>query len=70
VIVGVGELETRAFHEQSRAFAGRLERDGWQAQLLVQPEVDHFGIVLGMGEEHSPVVQALARQMGLDAAPT
>jgi arylformamidase len=69
VIVAVGELETRAFHEQSRAFAARLERDGWQCQLLVQPAVDHFGIILSMGERRSPVVQALARQMGLDAAP-
>jgi arylformamidase len=70
VIVAVGELETRAFHEQSRAFAARLERDGWQCQLLVQPAVDHFGIILSMGEAHSPVVQAMARQMGLNGAPT
>jgi hypothetical protein len=70
VIVAVGELETRAFHEQSRAFATRLARDGWQSQLLVQPEVDHFAIILRMGEARSPVVQAVARQMGLDAAPT
>jgi arylformamidase len=70
VIVAVGELETRAFHEQSRAFATRLARDGWQSQSLVQPEVDHFAIILRMGEARSPVVQAVARQMGLDAAPT
>jgi arylformamidase len=70
VIVAVGELETRAFHEQSRAFAARLERDGWQCQLLVQPAVDHFGIILSMGDAHSPVVQAMARQMGLIGAPT
>ena len=70
VIVAVGELETRAFHEQSRAFAARLERDGWQSQLLVQPEVDHFAIILSMGDAHSPIVQALARQMRLGAAPT
>ena len=50
VIVAVGELETRAFHEQSRAFAARLERDGWPSELLVQPEVDHFGIILSMGD--------------------
>jgi arylformamidase len=70
LIVAVGELETRAFHEQSRAFAERLERDGWQCQLLVQPAVDHFGIILSMGDAHSPVVQAMARQMGLNGAPT
>jgi arylformamidase len=70
VIVALGELETRAFHEQSMAFAARLERDGWQSQLLVQPEVDHFAIILSMGDAHSPIVQALARQMGLNATPT
>ena len=70
VIVAVGELETRAFHEQSRAFAARLEREGWTSQLLVQPKVDHFAIILSMGDAHSPIVQALARQMGLGATPT
>jgi arylformamidase len=69
-IVAVGELETRAFFEQSSAFAARLEREGRTSELLVQPKVDHFGIILSMGDADSPVVQALARQMGLDAAPT
>ena len=70
VIVAVGALETRAFLEQSRAYAARLEREGWTSELLVQPKVDHFGIILSMGDADSPVVQALARQVGLDAAPT
>jgi len=70
VIVAVGELETKAFHEQSRAFAARLERDGWPSQLLVQPDVDHFGIVMSMAEADAPLVQTLARQMGLVARPT
>jgi arylformamidase len=70
VTVAVGELETQAFHEQSRAFAARLERDGRQCQLLVQPEVDHFGIVMSMAEADAPLVRTLARQMGLGARPT
>jgi arylformamidase len=70
VIVAVGELETEAFHEQSQAFATRLERDGWPCQLLVQPAVDHFGIVMSMAEADAPLVQAIARQMGLGGAPT
>jgi arylformamidase len=70
VIVAVGELETKAFHEQSRAFATRLERDGWPCQLLVQPDVDHFGIVMSMAEADAPLVQTLARQVGLMARPT
>jgi arylformamidase len=70
VSVVVGELETRAFHEQSQSFAARLERDGWPCQLLVQPKVEHFGIVMSMAEADAPVVQAIARQMGLGTAPT
>jgi arylformamidase len=70
VVVAVGELETQAFHEQSRAFATRLERDGWPCQLLVQPGFDHFGIVMSMAEADAPVVQATGRQMGLGGALT
>jgi hypothetical protein len=70
VIVAVGELETQAFHEQSRAFAERLERDGWPSQLLVQSDLDHFGIVMSMAEGDAPLVQTLAGQMGLAARPT
>ena len=69
VIVAVGELETEAFHEQSRAFAARLARDGWPCQLLVQPGVDHFGIVMSMAEPEAPVVEAIVRQMKLGGAP-
>jgi arylformamidase len=70
VIVPVGERETRAFHEQSRGFAAKLERDGWACQLLVQPGVDHFGIVMSLSEPDAPLVQAITRQMGLGGAPT
>jgi arylformamidase len=70
VIVAVGERETKAFHEQSRTFAARLEREGWPCQLLIQPKVDHFAIVMGMADANAPVVQAVARQMGLGGAPT
>jgi arylformamidase len=70
VVVAVGERETRAFHDQSRAYAARLEREGWPCELLVQPGVDHFGIVMSMAEEDAPVVRAIARQMGVSMAPT
>jgi arylformamidase len=69
VVVAVGELETEAFHEQSRAFAAGLKREGWGCQLLVQPGVDHFGIVMSMAEADAPLVQAIGRQMGLGGAP-
>ena len=70
VTVAVGELETRAFHEQSRAFAARLEGQGWPCRLLVQPGVDHFGIVMSLSDPDAPLVQAIAREMGLDGALT
>jgi arylformamidase len=70
VTVAVGELETRAFHEQSRAFAAKLECAGWPCRLLVQPGVDHFGIVMSLSDPDAPLVQAIARQMELGGAPT
>jgi arylformamidase len=70
VTVAVGELETRAFHEQSRAFAAKLERADWPCELLVQLGVDHFGIVMSMAAANAPIVRAIARQMDPPAAPT
>ena len=68
VTVAVGERETAAFHEQSRAYAAKLERAGWACQLLVQPAVDHFGIVMSMEDRDTPIVGALARQIGASMA--
>jgi arylformamidase len=69
VIVAVGERETEAFHEQSRAFAARLERDGWPCRLLVQPGVDHFGIVMSMAAADAPLVRAITEQLGAGGTP-
>ena len=65
VTVVVGELETAAFHEQSRAYAARLEAAGWPCELVIQPGVDHFAIIMSMAEPGAPIVQAIRRQMGL-----
>jgi len=65
VTIAVGALETRAFHEQSRTYADQLERAGWPCELLVQPDVDHFGIVMSMADGDAPIVRAIARQMAL-----
>jgi arylformamidase len=70
VTVAVGELETRAFHEQSQPYAAKLEREGRPCELLVQPGVDHFGIVMSMEDGAAPIVQAIARQMDLPVART
>ena len=69
VVVTVGELETAAFHEQSRAYAAKLRGDGWPSELVTQPGLDHFAIVMTLAEPGARVVQAIARQMGLGAAP-
>ena len=68
VTVAVGELETAAFREQSSAYAAKLSAAGWPCELLVQPAVDHFAIVMSMAEPDAPLVQAICRQMGLAAA--
>jgi arylformamidase len=68
VVVAVGERETEAFHEQSRAYATKLEAAGWPCTLITEPELDHFGIVMTLAEPGGPLVRALARQLGLGAA--
>jgi arylformamidase len=68
VVVAVGERETAAFHEQSRAYDAHLRQAGLASRLLVQPGADHFGIVMAMADSGSPVVRAILDQMGL-AAP-
>lgn len=70
VTIAVGERETAAFHEQSRAYAAKLERAGRSCELLVQPSVDHFGIVMSMAEGDAPIVRGIARQMGLPVPST
>jgi arylformamidase len=68
VLVTVGERETPAFHEQSGAYAAKLEAAGWPVDLATQPGLDHFAIVMTLAEAGAPIVRAIARQMGLGAA--
>ncbi len=65
VLVTVGERETAAFHEQSRAYAAKLAAAGWRCALATQPAADHFEIVMTLAAPDTPIVQAIARQMGL-----
>jgi len=69
IVVTVGELETAAFHEQSRTYAAKLSAAGWPCQLVVQPAVDHFAIIMSMAEPGAPIVEAICRQMGLAGRP-
>jgi arylformamidase len=68
VVVAVGEQETTAFHEQSRAYEAHLRQAGVASRLFVQPGADHFAIVMAMADSGSPVARAILDQMGL-AAP-
>jgi arylformamidase len=68
VVVAVGERETGAFHEQSHAYAARLEAAGWPCTLMTEPGLDHFAIVMTLGDPKAPLVRVVARQLGLGAA--
>jgi arylformamidase len=68
VAVAVGELETAAFHEQSRAYAAKLGAAGWRVALMTQLGLDHFAIVMTLAEAGAPIGREIARQMGLGAA--
>lgn len=70
VTVAVGARETEAFLDQSRAYADKLRAAGWPCELLVQPDLDHFAIIMSMIEPAAPTVQAIRRQMGLAKGPT
>ncbi len=65
VVIAVGALETQAFHEQSRAYAARLDGAGWPCTLMTEPGLDHFAIVMSLAEPGAPIVQAIAQQMDL-----
>jgi arylformamidase len=65
VLVTVGERETPAFHQQSRAYADALGRYGVPCELVTQPELDHFAIVMAMADATNPTVRCLCEQLGL-----
>lgn len=70
VAVAVGETETAAFHEHSRAYADKLRAAGWPCELVVQPGMHHFEIVMSMARPDDALVGILCGQMGLAGAPT
>jgi arylformamidase len=68
VVVTFGERETEAFHQQSRAYAAALRRTDVACELLVQPSLDHFAIIMAMTDPASPTLRAIAAQLGLPGA--
>ena len=69
VTVAVGETETAAFHEQSRRYADKLSGAGWPCQLVVQPGMHHFEIVMSLLRPEDALVRIVCAQMGLTGAP-
>ncbi len=64
VAVAVGEQETAAFHEQSRAYADKLTAAGWPCRLVVQPGMHHFEIVMSLARPDDALMRMLCEQMG------
>jgi arylformamidase len=65
ITVTLGELETEAFHQQSHAYAEALRRSGVPCEVVVQPGLDHFSVIMAMIEVANPAVRASCRQLGL-----
>jgi arylformamidase len=68
VMVTVGERETEAFHRQSSAYGEALGRAGVPCELVVQPGLDHFAIIMAMTDAANPMVRAIGAWLGLPAA--
>lgn len=64
VLVAVGASETPAFLEQSRRYAGMLDRAGVPCEHRVLPDLDHFSIVQALAEPDNAMAQWLARVVG------
>jgi len=60
-VVAWGEIETREFKRQSRAFASRLASDGTPCQAIEVPGRNHFDVVLELGDPASPLFAAARR---------
>jgi arylformamidase len=65
VMVTVGERETEAFHRQSSAYADALRRANLPCELLVQPGLDHFAIIMAMTDAANSAVRWICARLGL-----
>ena len=68
VMLTVGERETEAFHRQSSVYADALRRADLACELVVQPDLDHFAIVMAMTDAANPAVRAISAWLGLPGA--
>ncbi len=60
-VVAWGEIETREFTRQSRAFAARLAAVDTPCMSLEIPGRNHFDVILDLGDAHSPLFAAARR---------
>lgn len=65
MIVAVGEAETTAFHDQSKALYEGWREKGNGLQLLSLPGLDHYSVVDAMTDPNSELHAAICRLMGL-----
>lgn len=65
VMLTVGERETEAFHRQSSAYADALRRANLACELTVQPDLDHFAIVMAMSDATNPAARGICAWLGL-----
>jgi len=65
LIIAVGAQETDEFIRQSADFAAILKDYGYPAEYLLLPNHHHFTILLELGKAHSPLTQAIFKQMAI-----
>ncbi len=63
VLVAVGGAETAQFLLQSRRFVQAWRADGRGAELMVVPRLNHYDIVLALGQRSSPLASACIEQV-------
>ena len=68
IMLTVGGRETEAFHRQSSDYADALRRAELACELAVQPDLDHFAIVMAMTDAANPTVRAISAWLGLPGA--
>ncbi len=69
ILVAWGQHETDEFKRQSRNYARAWQEQGFIAQQMVVPGVNHFNILMSLRDPASPLSQVVFRLMGLSSGP-
>lgn len=65
LILAVGERETREFRRQTFDFAKAWRAAGHRCRLLDLPGLNHFDLILDLGDRGTPLGRAVLEQMNL-----